>query len=144
MTTMLELRSITTSVCRSSLGLPEPGTEALHAPVPVPMGWASAFSLGREDIVPQMFEQLVKGLADVEPGSWLTFRHYLARRIERDSDKHAPAARELVARICGPDTTQRIEAEAVARTCLEVRVALWDDILREIRGANYVPLGRGL
>jgi hypothetical protein len=97
---------------------------------------AAAFSLGREDIVPQMFEQLVKGLADVDPRRWSTFRYYLERHIERDTDKHAPAARELVARLCGPETSRRVDAEAAARACLEARVALWDDVLFEIRGGG--------
>lgn len=94
---------------------------------------AAAFSFGREDIIPEMFERLVTRLADLDPRRWSTFRYYLERHIERDGDKHAPAARELVARLCGSDPTRRLEAEAAARSCLAARVALWDDVLRDIR-----------
>jgi len=97
---------------------------------------AAAFSFGREDIIPEMFERLVAGLSGVEPRRWSTFRYYLERHIERDGDKHAPAARELVRRLCGSDPVRNAEAKAAAGKCLAARIALWDDVLRDVQRAS--------
>jgi hypothetical protein len=95
---------------------------------------AAAFSYGREDIIPRMFQHLVESLMKVEPSRWATFHHYLVRHIESDGSRHGPMARNLVARLCESDPRLRAEAQATARTCLAARIALWDQILTDIRG----------
>ncbi len=89
---------------------------------------AAAFSFGREEIVPQMFQRLVDRLSEVQPRRWSTLRHYLVRHIERDGEKHGPFARRLVARLVGVDPTRQQEAEDAARACLVARVQLWDEV----------------
>ena len=89
---------------------------------------AAAFTYGREDVIPGMFEQLVRRLADQEHNRWSVFLYYLARHIEHDGDRHGPMARSLVRRLCGNDGRLWAEAEETARTCLRARIALWDRI----------------
>jgi hypothetical protein len=94
---------------------------------------AAAFSFGREDIIPQMFQRLVDSLVEGQPKSWSTFQYYLVRHVNNDADKHGPLARRLVARLCGSDSKLMAEAQTAARGCLEARIGLWDEVLRQIR-----------
>ena len=89
---------------------------------------AAAFTYGREDVIPVMFEQLVRGLAAQKQDRWSVFLCYLARHIEHDGDRHGPMARSLVRRLCGSDGRLWAEAQETARTCLKARIALWDRI----------------
>ena len=89
---------------------------------------ASAFTFGREDLLPDVFEQIVAKLARA-PGSGLDgFRYYLDRHIELDGDDHGPMAERLVENLCGDDPARWDAAEAAAVAALEARLALWDGI----------------
>jgi hypothetical protein len=89
---------------------------------------AAAFTYGREDVIPVMFEQLVRRLAAQKNDRWSVFLCYLDRHIEHDGDRHGPMSRSLVQRLCGSDGRLWSEAEETARTCLKARIALWDRI----------------
>jgi hypothetical protein len=88
----------------------------------------AAFTYGREDVIPDMFRQLVGGLAADEPAVWGRFRFYLERHIAHDDARHAPVCRRIVARLCGDDPVKWAEASETARGCLEARIALWEGI----------------
>ena len=88
----------------------------------------AAFTHGREDVIPDMFRNLVVQLAEADPAHWARFRFYLERHIEHDDDKHAPICRRILARQCGDDAVKWAEASETARECLEARIALWDAI----------------
>ncbi|MFM7205464.1 MAG: DUF3050 domain-containing protein, partial [Planctomycetaceae bacterium] len=94
-------------------------------------GIVAAFTYGREDVIPEMFRGLVSSLAARDP-AWARFHWYLERHIEADDEKHAPICRRIIARLCGDDAEKWAEASAVARRCLEARIALWDAIAAEI------------
>jgi hypothetical protein len=96
---------------------------------------AAAFSLGREDLIPGMFTQLVKRLADADPQRFGRFAFYLERHIQLDADEHGPAARRLVERLA-PGEKLFAEAEQTAVACLEARLALWDEITHDLRSRN--------
>lgn len=88
----------------------------------------AAFTHGREDVIPDMFRNLVVQLAEADPAHWGRLRFYLERHIEHDDDKHAPLCRRILARQCGDDPVKWAEASETARDCLEARIALWDAI----------------
>jgi hypothetical protein len=90
---------------------------------------AAAFAYGREEIIPEMFLQLVKPLADLAPSSWGTLVYYLDRHIHTDGDRHAPKARALVRTFCQDDPELWREATESARISLEARETFWNDIL---------------
>ena len=94
-------------------------------------GIVAAFTYGREDVIPDMFRSLVSSLASRDP-AWARFHWYLERHIEADDEKHAPVCRRIMARLCGDDPAKWAEASAVARRCVEARIALWDAIAAEI------------
>ena len=93
---------------------------------------AAAFAYGREEIIPAMFRRLVDELAALSPECWSTFRFYLDRHISEDADRHGPFARELVARTCGSDNVLWSEAQETAKSLLEARIVLWDEVLESI------------
>ncbi|MGB0712921.1 MAG: DUF3050 domain-containing protein [Gammaproteobacteria bacterium] len=90
----------------------------------------AAFTYGREDIIPDMFTQLVRQLADEAPERWGRFLWYLDRHIEADGERHGPISHRLLARTCGDDAEKWAEAGETARAVVEARIALWDEILR--------------
>ncbi|MCX4436065.1 DUF3050 domain-containing protein [Streptomyces mirabilis] len=87
---------------------------------------AAAFALSREDLIPDMFDQVIK-----KEGTdrFPLFCDYLARHIEVDGEEHTPMAMQMVADLCGTDDTRWQEAVETATLALEARVRLWDGIV---------------
>jgi len=93
---------------------------------------AAAFTFGREDLIPEMFQHLVKDLRRNLQKVDL-FAYYLDRHIEMDGDSHGPLALQMVEELCGFDDNKWQEAAAAAQFALEARIQLWDGILHRIR-----------
>ncbi|MFE9258763.1 DUF3050 domain-containing protein [Streptomyces sp. NPDC006879] len=87
---------------------------------------AAAFAFGREDLIPEMFDQVIK--IDDQGGKLAVFRDYLARHIEVDGEEHTPMAMAMVADLCGDDQAKWDEAAETVVGALKARVALWDGI----------------
>lgn len=96
---------------------------------------AAAFAYGREEVIPDMFRRVVERLAGGAPAAWGTFRYYLQRHIGTDAERHGPAARRLVAALCGADAVRWRAATAAARRSLAARLALWDALAADLRVA---------
>jgi len=87
---------------------------------------AAAFAFGREDLIPEMFDQVMEAEAGNE--RLQTFRDYLARHIEVDGEEHTPMAMQMVADLCGDDEVRwKASAQTVVHA-LRARVRLWDGI----------------
>ncbi|GLZ81638.1 hypothetical protein Afil01_64450 [Actinorhabdospora filicis] len=121
----------------ASSGLPEPSrrfsetTFAFIAGKPV-HAQAAAFAFGREDLIPDMFAQVV---AVNERGNRLnSFVDYLERHIEVDGEKHTPMAMQMLADLCGDDDVKWQECADTVNAALDARVALWDGIHAAIKG----------
>ena len=94
---------------------------------------ASAFTFGREDLLPAVFQRIVDEL-NVEAGGGLEdFKYYLNRHIGLDGDEHGPMANRLLLSLCGSDESRWQVAEQAAVDCLEARRGLWDGIYDVIR-----------
>jgi hypothetical protein len=93
-----------------------------------PHAIAAAFTFGREDVIPDMFRNLVDDLARRFPEQLDTFIYYLNRHIELDEDHHAPLAYQMVRDLCGTDPARWHEATDVARQGMAARLAFWDGI----------------
>jgi hypothetical protein len=94
---------------------------------------ASAFTFGREDLLPALFQRIVDEL-NLETGGGLElFRYYLDRHIGLDGDEHGPMASRLMQSLCGSDESLWAIAEQTATKALEARRALWDGIYAAMR-----------
>lgn len=92
---------------------------------------AAAFLHGRESVIPTMFQTILDDwhvTSDQAP----TFRYYLQRHIEVDSDDHGPAAENLLARLVQDDITRQAEVYVAALDAVDSRLALWDELRVEM------------
>ncbi|MFC0107557.1 DUF3050 domain-containing protein [Kibdelosporangium aridum] len=116
-------------------GVPRPSAEFMattwnfieNAPVHCQ---AAAFAFGREDLIPDMFDQVAA--LDAEFGALSTFVDYLRRHIQVDAEEHTPMAMQMLADLCGEDETKWAECEDTINTALAARTRLWDGILGKI------------
>ncbi len=89
---------------------------------------ASSFAIGRESIVPLMFQRILdksKLGSDQMP----LFRYYLKRHAELDGDHHGPMAYKLLENMSAGDTVIEREIFEQARKSIEQRIIFWDGVL---------------
>ncbi len=101
---------------------------------------ASAFTFGREDLLPDVFQRIVDELNTEAGGQLEDFRYYLERHIGLDGDEHGPMATRLLQSLCGADDALWGKAEQAAVDCLLARQELWNGIYEAISGQG-MPLG---
>ena len=88
---------------------------------------ASAFTYGREDIIPDMFNEILNEL-DPDNLKCSKLKYYLDRHVEVDSEVHGPIARKMMKELCGTNQKKWQEALQTARECIVRRIQLWDAI----------------
>jgi Protein of unknown function (DUF3050) len=90
---------------------------------------AAAFSIGREDVIPEMFRRILDALEAQSPGQFDRIRYYLERHIEVDEGSHGPMALETIREMCGNNSTLWRESTDAANAALAARIRLWDSVL---------------
>lgn len=92
---------------------------------------AALFTFGREDLIPDMFVEMVKTLKRDAPEQMTSFLYYLERHIEIDGDDHGPLALRMMEEVCGTDPQKWEEAALIAEEGLRKRIHLWDGVVRK-------------
>lgn len=98
---------------------------------------AAAFTLGREDLIPDMFTGLVESLDSNLTGERTRiFIDYLQRHIDVDGGSHGPLAHELLSALCESDKVKWQDVYVTAQAALIARRKLWDVAQAQITAAN--------
>lgn len=91
---------------------------------------AAAFTFGREDLIPDMFIEIIQQTHEKE--LFKDFLYYLNRHVELDGDSHGPLSLEMIVELCGDNQQKWSEVLETAKASLEVRISLWDYIADSI------------
>ena len=99
---------------------------------------AAVFTFGREDLIPDMFIEIIKNLKSSQNNNLDDLVYYFERHIEVDADEHGPLALEMIKQLCGENKKKWDEALHYSKKALEHRIKLWDGIFDSIQKQNYL------
>ena len=93
---------------------------------------AAAFTFGRENVIPDMFIEIVRGLNKENSNIASQFVYYLERHIELDGDDHGPIALKMIENLCGNDEKKWEEVKEISKKSIDMRIKLWTHISSKI------------
>ncbi|MFM6965649.1 MAG: DUF3050 domain-containing protein [Sphingomonadales bacterium] len=89
---------------------------------------AALFTFGREDLIPDMFIEILREMQNQGQTNIDKLLYYLERHIEVDGGDHGPISLKMMEEICGTDLVKWQEATEVSLVALEKRYQLWDGV----------------
>jgi hypothetical protein len=98
---------------------------------------AAAFTFGREEIIPDMFIEIIEQTEKSKKVSLDKINYYLQRHIDLDGDEHGPLAHEMIIELCKEDSLKWQEVTDVSIKALEQRIRLWDFINASIKSKYH-------
>lgn len=94
---------------------------------------AAAFTFGREDLIPNMFTEILRNFQQNFPETDLSkLIYYFERHIELDADEHGPMAMKMITELCQDDQQKWAAVEQTSIEALEKRIGLWNAIEEQI------------
>ena len=102
---------------------------------------AAIFTFGRENLIPNMFNEILREFEkNVTQGDISKLIYYFERHIELDEDEHGPMALEMVSMLAENDPKKWNEIESISVQALEKRILLWDAINEQIENKTWTDL----
>jgi len=102
---------------------------------------AAIFTFGRENLIPNMFNEILREFEkNVTQGDISKLIYYFERHIELDEDEHGPMALEMVSMLAENDPKKWNEIESISIQALEKRILLWDAINEQIENKTWTDL----
>jgi len=102
---------------------------------------AAIFTFGRENLIPNMFNEILREFEkNVSEGDISKLIYYFERHIELDEDEHGPMALEMVSMLAENDPDKWKEIEDISIEALEKRILLWDAINKQIENKTWTDL----
>lgn len=102
---------------------------------------AAIFTFGRENLIPNMFNEILREFEkNVSEGDISKLIYYFERHIELDEDEHGPMALEMVSMLAENDPDKWKEIEDISIEALEKRILLWDAINEQIENKTWTDL----
>ena len=102
---------------------------------------AAIFTFGRENLIPNMFNEILREFEkNVSEGDISKLIYYFERHIELDEDEHGPMALEMVSMLAENDPVKWKEIEDISIKALEKRILLWDAINEQIENKTWTDL----
>jgi len=102
---------------------------------------AAIFTFGRENLIPNMFNEILREFEkNVSEGNISKLIYYFERHIELDEDEHGPMALEMVSMLAENDPDKWKEIEDISIEALEKRILLWDAINEQIENKTWTDL----
>ena len=99
---------------------------------------AAIFTFGRENLIPNMFNEILrefeKNIKDKDISKLI---YYFERHIELDEDEHGPMALEMVSMLAENDEKKWDEIERISIEALEKRILLWDAINDQLEKKSW-------
>jgi hypothetical protein len=89
---------------------------------------AALFTFGREDLIPDMFIEILREMQGQGQNKIDKLLYYLERHIEVDGGDHGPISLKMMEEICGTDALKWQEATDVSIQALQKRYELWNGI----------------
>jgi len=93
---------------------------------------AAVFTFGREDLIPDMFVEILREIHQEHPEKVSTFKYYIERHIEVDGGHHSHLALEMTEELCGDDEQKWKEATEATIAALQSRKLLWDSVIEKL------------
>ena len=93
---------------------------------------ATMFTLGREEIIPDMFRKIVGKINKSSNGKLKSLIYYLDRHIGLDEDEHTPAALKMIKELCNNDESKWEQTVECGKSVMQSRITFWDGILTQI------------
>ncbi len=90
---------------------------------------AALFTFGREDLIPDMFIEILREMSSQGQENISKLLYYLERHIEIDGGDHGPISLRMIDEICEDDAEKWQEATECAKQALEMRINLWNGLL---------------